>query len=82
MTERAWEDLIDLGVFTPYIDTDGEMTYNVNLGNAYMYARELYMAEVDDNQLALLAAVDLGYIEMDFKIDEAGSFQVGYIVVE
>ena len=65
----------------PYI-SDGVMVYQINLGNAYMFARDLYMAEVDDPEQAILAAIDLGYIEMNFLIDEAGNIQTGYIVVE
>lgn len=79
--DRSFDELVDLGVFVPGEDESGDIVYQINLKSAFLFAPDIYMAEVNSSELGILSAIDHGYIELDFSIDKDGKLKTGYIVV-
>lgn len=74
------EELIEAGVYIPAgLDEDGEVMYACDYQKAREYVPEIYIEEVKALDEAILAAVDSGDIELDWKFDDEGNPVVEYI---
>lgn len=76
----TFDELVNLGVYEP-IQFHGETLYNINMEKAKVHAPEVYYAELDAVDAAILEAIEAGYIEMDFTIDPEGNLDTTYKVL-
>lgn len=81
--DRTFEQMVELGVYTPeQVNEDGEIEYSCDLQKAKEHAPEIYLAEMEAIDKAILDAVDLGYLEIDMQIDPEGNLSISYIPTE
>lgn len=73
------ERLVELGVYVPIDTTDGVM-YDVDMQRAKQYAPDIFYAELDALDEAILEAIEAGFLEMDFSLNEDGNLDTTYKV--
>lgn len=75
--------LIEAGVYNAVgEDENGDILYELDFEKARELAPEIYHAELNALDAAILEAVDQGYMELDFGIDDDGEPYVEYIVTD
>lgn len=77
----TFDEAVELGVFET-IDTADGIEYTVNMEQARKHAPEIYYAELNAVDTAILEAIEAGYLELDFTIDEDGNLDTTYKVLE
>ena len=75
------EEAVALGVYET-VNNGPETEYVINMSAAKVHAPELYYAELNAIDEAILAAIEAGYIELDFTIDEDGNLNTTYNVLK
>lgn len=77
------EELLEAGVYVPVgEDENGDTLYELDFEKAKEVAPEIYHAELNALDAAILEAVDKGYMELDFGIGDDGEPYVEYIVTD
>lgn len=76
----TFDEAVEIGVYYP-IETDDGVEYNINMEKAREHASALYYAELDAIDEAVLAAIEAGYLQLDFTIDEDGRLDTTYKVL-
>lgn len=76
-----FDELVDLGVYE-HMDVNGELMYTVNMPKAKQHAPEIYYAELDAIDTAILEAIEAGYLELDFAIEPEGDMFTSYVVTK
>lgn len=79
--EATLEQMLELGVYEQ-VPTDDGIEYTVNMEKAREHAPTIYFAELDAVDAAVLEAIELGYLELDFTIDPEGNLFTSYVVTE
>lgn len=76
----TFEELVVLGVFEfAGIDDDGEHLWSINMERAEAVAPEIYWAEKNAIDEAILRCIELGFLEIDVDPD---TLEVTYEVTE
>lgn len=77
------EELVELGVYMPeVVNDDGDIEYSLNMPRAKELAPEIYWAELNAIDTAILEAIEQGYLELDFIMDENGNIDTLYNVTD
>lgn len=79
--EMTLEQALELGVYEPVMSPDG-IEYVVNMEKAREHAPTIYFAELEAVDKAILEAIEMGFIELDFTIDPEGNLFTSYVVTE
>ena len=79
--EMTLEQALELGVYEQ-VPTDDGIEYTVNMEKAREHAPTIYFAELEAIDKAILEAIEIGFIELDFTIDPEGNLFTSYVVTE
>jgi hypothetical protein len=79
--DATLEQMLELGVYEQ-VPCGDDIEYTVNMEKAREHAPAIYFAEMDAVDTAILEAIESGYLELDFTVDDDGNLFTAYKVTE